>query len=273
VSNKSEYEIETLTDWLDQLLTKRLLPSEDPTSGFYRTDFRETVSLQYVNLGDLLVELGHDASSIPADVSSNAVIIETTITSYRVIAPSQVGGVFPVRIETWTSDLPMFPPEKRVHFWVGHDEPSAEHISIKTEDDPQGGVNYTGQHTLKFTNGVCVVWAKLVEVRAAESEAWILNIMNMPTYKLETVIYLAGSEPRLSFEGRVTGGLGLEPQQKSHLPNGLSLVYNGWLLEDHGYFAWWWKEVPQKYLHGGPPAKTAANATVLQVTVTEVPDT
>jgi len=247
------YEIEALTEWLDSLLIAELLPNDTSGSGIYRTDYRERVAIELITLGQALDEL-----SIPcADDSERGIrlIKQTSVATFSVISPQHTAEPYPATLNVRSSSIPSFPPERRVQFRVGPSQSQATAVAMTSDghaNDGDGGITLIGVQTLPFKNGVCDVWLETIEYRLAESESWVFNTMGTLTYGLDTQIYVVNSNEPFKFEGSVTGGLGSENPKKIHLPNGMAFHYDGWLLEDHGYFLWWWRGVE-------PPGATEGN--------------
>jgi len=239
-----DYEIHAFADWLDSLLIQKLLPLEKEASGTYRTDYRERVAVRLMTLGEVLQEM---QESVPAGTDlSFRIIKQTSVSTFRIVSPQRENRSHKAPVSIWAAQMPAIPNAKRVMLSIGTSQDTATRIDLKVkgENDSEGGLTFEAEYDVSLTDGTGSVWMQVVEYRLAESESWILNTFALLTYRLDVAVYVLNSNDDLKFDGNVIGGLGSAPPRYTHMPNGMTFHYDGWLLEDHGYFMWWWKYQP-----------------------------
>jgi len=253
------YEIHAIATWLDRLLLGSLLPSEVPGTGIYRKDYREQVVLEFISLGEALDQWKLKPGS--EEHRAFKLVKQTSITTYTVVAPGTKPPPYRANLIVWAADIPGFPVDRRVSVRSGTLQTDAQPMKLENKNDPNAGEIFSGHSLHEFKDGIATVWIETVEYRSLESESWIFNSVNVLTHRLDTHIYVKGDTEELSFDGRVTGGLGLETPHTTYLPNGIAFRYDGWLLADHGYFVWWWKKVnPDSIVSALPDAAAQADA-------------
>lgn len=79
----------------------------------------------------------------------------------------------------------------------------------------------------------------MVEYKAMATEPFVLNTMAHLTRNLRVDVNVTGSAKPLGFHAEVMGGI----SQGAVVVNrrySCKIEYDGWLLEDHGYFVSWW---------------------------------
>ena len=237
-----DYERDQLSDWIDEILYERLLPSEKGASGIYRENYNERIYVEHRSLGDALAEVGAPDSGVPQEALTAIIQKITTISWYRVIAPQKSEcPPYMVHMEGRFADLPYFPLKSRVAFFAGHGEAFAEVVPVEITDRKLGGIDFKSSPLgLRIAEGECSVWTKSVEYRSPGAEAHILNTMNILTRGLEVDLTQTGPGPRLVIDAGLIA-IGTGEDSVTPFPFGIHLKYNGWLFQDHGYCIWWWQ--------------------------------
>ena len=242
-TDNPDYKHHELGEWIDQKLFDAWLPGKEPRSGIYREGYREEVTLQYLTLGEALAEVKEKSQEDLQEVLGSRVLKVTSVSRYTLVAPRVDSSDYRDHLVTYTgraADLPGFPIDKRLFVQAGHGQEDAVDLNISVTDHPEGGVEFKAEPIpLLFKNGECEVWMRSVEYQSTERQSHILNTMAILTKGLDVNLRVVGAGPKLIFEGDViaTGNA----DHKTPLPGSVSLVYEGWLFEGHGYYIWWWE--------------------------------
>src|SRR6266404_2762041 len=248
-ANNPKYKRDELETWIDDLLYKRLLPGEAPSSGLYRENYVDHITVEYLTLEEALRKEGSPISALaPAELGSFVMRVTST-THYTVISPrlaeSKDSG-YPFWYSATGRGLTNFPMDKLQTLLVGNDQKSATKLAITISGDEQGKVIYKAEpKSFKFENGACKIWMRLVEYKSI-NESFSLNTMSHLTRNLRTSIYQVGQGPRLVFVGQMIATPLEETQTECHEPHGAWLEYDGWLFEDHGYHFYWFPSAEEE---------------------------
>lgn len=236
------YDKDHLYNWVDSILYK-MLPGIEIPSGLYREDYRETIVLEFLPLGDALNELNLVLDNFASEDLSAILLKITSTCEYKVVSPStrkEGFSKYEVKYSGIAADMPVFPVEHRVSLHVGHAYQDSKPVSVIFESEEMGGISYRIEpQSFPFTDGACQVWMQSVEYLPPTRQPYVLNQMNMPTKNVDVTLFQYGSGPRLVFDGDVIaiGAKGPAERQRGRI----RLDYKGWLFESHGYFIWWWE--------------------------------
>jgi hypothetical protein len=236
--DNDNYDHDDLDNWIDDILYKKLLPSES-VSGVYRENFNDRIYVEYESLRDALSEVGSPISEIPVPELQSPVKKITTITWYRVIAPRKSERPYTVSAQGRFADMPNFPMEKRVAFFAGHSEMLAQPVDVKINDRSLGGIDFASDPLdLNIVDGECTVWTRTIEYHSLSAEDFVLNTMHILTRGLDVELYLTGLKSSTVIDGGLIAiGTG---DSITNLPSGIHLKYSGWFFPDNGYCIWWW---------------------------------
>jgi hypothetical protein len=226
---------------IDQQLYGKLLPAPGKLSGMYREDYTDNVTLEFITVSRALEDLGERIEHLSDSDRATAVLRVTTITTYRMISPILSNEVYEVPFNGKAADLDLIPMNKRIQLFVGANEAQSKKVEITTTNNPEGGMKYSAEKPAKVTLdcGACKVWLKIVEYRSPTREPYSLNTMSWATKGLDVEVRMIGPGPNLVFEaGVIASG---ESEEITHIPGGLKVGFSEWLLENHGYFLWWWE--------------------------------
>jgi hypothetical protein len=237
-----EYDREDFLRSLDEMLFRKLLPAGSQGAGVYRENLVFSIVMEYMTLGEALDDVGEKNVGVPEGALKSVVVKQTTHVSYDLVLPStKMYGPYkhPTGFETFTADIPHFPVKKRVGYRVGCTAKLATDQSITiTADD--GKLKLTGSTILDCSLNQPSVWTELVEYRSPVMEPFIFNRMSMLTHKVTVNMHYKGAGPPLTFYGDIFGVSGEGKHVDPLGGAGLILSLPGWLLEDHGFFVWWW---------------------------------
>jgi hypothetical protein len=242
VADNPNYRREDLEGFIDEALFTSLFPGQSKSAGIYRENYVEDIEIELMSLAAALSAVGCESSSLPSGSLLATVCRQTSTARFVVVAPSlkrQRYATFPVRIKSWAGGLEHMPREKRVRFRAGSDSSTAQECNITFSDTTCGGIEYSGLRELEFVDGQCSVWVEVVEYKAMATEPFVLNTMAYLTRNLTVDVNVTGSATPLGFHAELMGGIsqGAEVVNRRH---GCKIKYEGWLLEDHGYFVSWW---------------------------------
>ncbi len=232
------YERLALEGLVDNLLYKTLAPARGAPSGAYRENYREVVTLEFIEMAEAARLLGLDAHALGG---GEYLLRETSIAEYVVVSPRLRDSLFrnhDVVLSVTLADVPGVPLAKRARVWVGESAATATPLHLVFKDRADGGFEYEGRTTVPFVDGQAHVWMKLEEWRFGMRQPHIFNIMALPTKGISATVFMTGRSLPLVFEGSIVA-IESTPEP-SWQPNGIHLEYPGWLLEGHGYFVWWW---------------------------------
>ncbi len=241
-ANNPKYKLEELESWIDDFFYNRLLPGEDPSSGLYRENYVDHITVEYLTLEQALQKEGLSIVDIPRPELDANVLKVTSTTHFHVISPRIATGEdsgYPFYYSASGCGLRHFPTEKMQTLFVGNDQNSATQLELSTSRDEEGKILYRAEpRTFKFDKGICKIWMRLVEYKSVR-ESFSLNTMSHLTRNLRSSIYQVGQGPRLVFVGHLIATPSEENQAEGQEPHGAWLEYDGWLFEDHGYHFFW----------------------------------
>jgi hypothetical protein len=226
--------------WMDSTLFDTCLPTAQ-TESVYRENFDEVIVLRFVSLSEALAELKVDSSGVDTGALDLALVRIETITSYSVISP-RIGRpkTYKKSMRIQSTDLRGMPLKDRFTWFAGSSREEAVRQALVAVDVPHGGVEVTGEVELQMKDGIADVWERAIEYHAAAWSPYVVTTMSVLTHGGRLHVSVDGASAGLKFDGDAIGfGRGDQVQYLSH---GIQLAYPGWLLEDHGFVVWWWRE-------------------------------
>jgi hypothetical protein len=255
VDNKT-YESAGVESLADEILHTQLAPGEAPLSGIYRDDYVENIVLESISTEEAIKELGSSASMSTTVEKPLTVLKETSTYEYRVVAPRldhPYYREYTVECSGRSADMPLAPLDKCLTLRVGPSRDEAKLVPLSFKNDPDGGYHFEGKVAMPFRNGEVRVWSQLVDYRIEERQPFVFHSMVHLTHKARVHIQVTSQQHCLAFDGDWFGVSGVG--EKRYFPNGIELTYSGWLLENHGYFIWWWR-APERVAPGAPTLTT-----------------
>lgn len=239
--DNEKYDRKHLESLIDDVLFKKLLPTKSGTGGVYRQNLVEMIILRIMTLKDALEDVGAPTEGIDESDLTAPVIKSIETTEYELVAPRKDTSLldpFNVPLEGNSATLKGFPKEKRVKYQVGTCREDAKDVEVMC-DTKNGGFHFIASGSVSFGEGKTTVWCRRVEYKSPIDEPFMLKLMNRLTRNMDVRVNVSGGSP-FNFSGGVFG-LGDSPNPEP-IEDGIRLKYNGWMLEDHGYYVWWWKE-------------------------------
>jgi hypothetical protein len=245
-ANNPRFKRDELEAWIDDILYKRLLPGDASSSGVYRENYVERITVEYLTLEEACRDERLPLTDILPEVLGSMIMRVTSITRYTVISPSisdHKGSGYPVGYSNTGSGVGVtnFPVEKLLTISVGNSQASATPLTLGFEEVQGQILSKAEPRIFKFDkDGTCDIWMRVVEYKSPLRESFVLNTMSCLTHNLRAYINHLGKGARLTFVGQMIA----TPVEKMSKPQpesqGAYLEYDGWLFEDHGYHFYWW---------------------------------
>ena len=238
--DNEKYDRRHLERLIDEVLFKKLLPTENSHDGIYRQNVSEIITLKIMTLQEALAECKVSVGSLSANELAAPIIKCTELTEYELVAPRKavlLSKEFSVPLLGNSTAIKGFPKEKRVSYQVGTSRESSKPVDVETTEK-DGAFQFTATGSVTFKDNITTIWCRRVEYRSPNNEPFMLKLMSRLTRNIDVRVNVLGGPP-LSFSGGVFGLASTVPDPEM-TEDGIRLKYDGWMLEDHGYYVWWW---------------------------------